>query len=94
MSVQIEIYTKSFCAYCQRAKDLLRIKGVAFTEYDITIDAEKAAEMRRRGAWQAVPGIFINNVPIGGCAELFHLDEQGELNTLLGLFTPPAESLH
>ncbi len=92
MHVQIEIYTKSFCSYCQRAKDLLRIKGVAFTEYDITADAEKAAEMHRRSAQRTVPGIFINNEPIGGCSELFALDEQGKLNPLLGLIISPAES--
>lgn len=94
MGARIEIYTKSFCAYCQRAKDLLRIKGVNFTEYDITADSEKAAEMQRRSARQTVPWIFINDVSIGGCSELFELDELGELNTLLGLFSPPVESLH
>jgi len=94
MNPRIEIYTKSFCTHCQRAKDLLRIKGVVFTEYDITTDAEKAGEMHRRSARQTVPGIFINDVPIGGCAELFELDEQGALNLLLGLIIPPVESLH
>lgn len=94
MNSQIEIYTKSLCTHCQRAKDLLRIKGVFFIEYDITTDVEKAGEMHRRSARQTVPGIFINDVSIGGCAELFDLDEQGKLNQLLGLVNPPVESLH
>jgi glutaredoxin 3 len=32
----IEIYTKSFCPYCARAKKLLQDKGAAFEEYEIS----------------------------------------------------------
>jgi glutaredoxin len=35
---RVEIYTKSYCPFCQRAKELLRIKGVAFIEHDVTTD--------------------------------------------------------
>lgn len=92
MSVKIEIYTKSYCAYCVRAKRLLRIKGVNFAEYDITDDALKAAEMQQRSQRETVPAIFINDIAIGGCAELFDLDERGELDLLLGIVNQPAGS--
>jgi glutaredoxin 3 len=92
MNVKIEIYTKLYCIYCQRAKELLRIKGVDFIEYDITDDQLKAAEMQQRNPRQTVPEIFINDAPIGGCSELFDLDERGALNPLLGLVTLPDES--
>jgi glutaredoxin 3 len=85
MSVKIEIYTKFYCAYCQRAKELLRIKGVNFVEYDITDDALKAAEMQQRSRRKTVPGIFIDNTSIGDCVDLFDLDERGDLDALLGL---------
>jgi glutaredoxin 3 len=85
MSVKIEIYTKVYCAYCQRAKELLRIKGVSFIEYDITDDELKAVEMQQRSRRKTVPGIFIDNAPIGDCADLFDLDEKGALDALLGL---------
>lgn len=84
MSTKIEIYTKPYCAYCDRAKELLRIKGVNFVEYDITDDQHKAAEMQQRSQSQQVPGIFINDTPIGGCIELFDLNEKGDLDSLLG----------
>ena len=84
----VEIYTKSYCPYCQRAKELLRIKGVNFTEYDITQDAVKEAEMRQRSGRQTVPEIFIGGVLVGGCSDLFDQDETGELDRLLGLRTP------
>lgn len=92
MSMKIEVYTKLYCAYCQRAKELLRIKGMDFIEYDITDDQLKAAEMQLRSQRQTVPGVFINDTLIGGCRELFDLDEQGELDVLLGQLTLPAES--
>ncbi len=85
MSVKIEIYTKHYCAYCQRAKELLRIKGMNFVEHDITDDHLKAAEMQQRSQRQRVPEILINNAPIGGCRELFDLDERGDLDALLEL---------
>ena len=93
MSVKIEIYTKIYCAYCQRAKELLRIKGVNYVEYDITDDQLKAAEMQQRSLLQTLPGIFINDAPVGGCTELFDLDEQGVLDNLLGLNLAPGEAL-
>ncbi len=88
MGISVEIYTKRNCAYCQRAKDLLRIKGVDFAEHDITNDLLMAAEMRHRSQRQAVPVIFVNDDLLGGCTELFDLDERGVLDDLLGLGFP------
>lgn len=91
MSAKIEIYTKLYCVYCQRAKELLRIKGVPYIEHDITNDQHKAAEMLQRGPLQTVPAVFINDAPIGSCKELFDLDEKGTLDLLLGM-TPASAS--
>jgi len=82
---RIEIYTKSYCPFCQRAKELLRIKGVPFIEHDITTDPLREREMRERSGRATVPEIFVDDVLLGGCDDLFELDEKGELNTLLGL---------
>ncbi len=81
----VEIYTKSYCPYCTRAKELLRIKGVSFTEYDVTADPVREQEMHTRSGRQTVPEIFIEGVLIGGCNELFELDERGELDQVLDL---------
>lgn len=80
---KVEIYTKEYCPYCQRAKELLRIKGVPFEEIDVTGHPEREAEMRQRSGRTTVPEIFINGHLIGGCDELFTLDEQGRLDRLL-----------
>ena len=81
--MKVEIYTKPFCPYCERAKELLRIKGVSFIEYVVNGDPVRAEELRRRGATAPPPGIFVADRLIGGCGELFELDERGELDRLL-----------
>jgi glutaredoxin 3 len=81
--MKVEIYTKPHCPYCERAKELLRIKGVAFVEYVISDDPARQAEMRRRGAGETFPGIFVADRLIGSCRELFELDESGALDRIL-----------
>jgi glutaredoxin 3 len=80
---KIELYTKSYCPFCRRAKELLQIKGVDFIEYDVTDDLDKEAEMRQRAGRKTVPEIFIDNQLVGGCDDLFSLDEKGDLDALL-----------
>jgi glutaredoxin 3 len=67
-----------------RAKALLRSKGVAFEEIDVTDDPELRAKMvKRSGGRRTVPEIFINGEIIGGCDELYELEQRGELDLLL-----------
>ncbi len=80
---QAEIYTKDYCPYCHRAKELLSIKGVSYIEYDVTKDSELEKLMQHRAGHHTVPQIFIDNKHIGGCDDLFALDEQGGLDSLL-----------
>lgn len=81
---KIEIYTKNYCSYCQRAKDLLRRKGVNFVEYDVTDDPAREQEMRERSGRVTVPEIFIDDALVGGCDNLFALEAQGSLDRMLG----------
>jgi glutaredoxin 3 len=84
IKAHVEIYTWQTCPYCIRAKVLLKWKGVKFTEYQI--DGDGAARVRmaeRANGRRSVPQIFINNHHIGGCDDLYQLDTQGQLDTLL-----------
>lgn len=82
---QVEIYTTLFCRHCHRAKALLQSKGIAFTEIDVMMDADRRAEMRERsGGRKTVPQVFIDGRAIGGADELADLDRQGKLDALLG----------
>jgi len=81
----VEIYTKEWCSYCDRAKDLLRAKGVAFTEIDVTGNAaNEKAMVARSGGRLTAPQIFIGGAGIGGSDELHALDSSGELDRMLG----------
>lgn len=84
MASNVEIYTQFGCPYCHRAKALLDAKGVPYTEYDVTMDTKKRAEMtaRKPGA-RTVPQIFIDDQAIGGCDDLHALDDAGKLDSLL-----------
>ena len=81
---KVEVYSTSYCPYCMRAKALLRSKRVEFDEIDVTDDPELRAKMvKRSGGRRTVPEIFINGQIIGGCDELYELEQSGELDQLL-----------
>ena len=84
MASNIEIYTWSSCPFCIRAKALLSRKAVEFTEYCIDGDSQAREEMAdRANGRRSLPQIFINNQHIGGCDDLFALESEGELDSLL-----------
>lgn len=81
---QVEVYSKFYCPYCHRAKALLNSKGVAFTEYDITMGGPKRAEMISRSDGRTtVPQIFIAGQHVGGSDDLAALEAAGQLDILL-----------
>jgi glutaredoxin 3 len=80
----ILIYTKASCPYCIAAKDLLRRKGVAFEEIDVTgRPAEQQAMSVKANGRRTVPQIFIGSTHVGGCDELYDLEAEGKLDPLL-----------
>lgn len=81
---EIVIYTRMFCGFCVAAKRLLKQKGVAFEEVDATMKPDLRAEMvARSGGGQTFPQILIDGRAVGGCTELYALDETGELDRLI-----------
>lgn len=80
----VEIYTSPTCGFCHAAKRLLRDKGVAFTEIDIRANPDRKPEMiNRAGGRMTVPQIFIGDTHVGGCDDLFALENRGGLDPLL-----------
>ncbi len=81
---QIDIYTTRYCPYCVRAKALLTRKGAAYTEIDVSGDADKRQEMiQRANGRMTVPQIFIGATHVGGSDELHALESAGKLDPLL-----------
>lgn len=83
MTSNIIIYSTSHCPYCIRAKELLKRKGVNFTEILIDQDDEKREEMIAKANRYTVPQIFINDLHIGGYDDLYALEISGKLTDLL-----------
>jgi glutaredoxin 3 len=80
----ITIYTKGWCPYCSAAKDLLKQKGATFTEIDIEKAPQKRQEMlQKANGRSSVPQIFIGERHVGGCDDLYALDDRGGLDPLL-----------
>jgi glutaredoxin 3 len=79
----VVMYTKSWCPYCERARALLKSKGVAFQEIDIEAQPGQREDMIARCAQYSVPQIFIGERHVGGSDELYELDAAGGLDPLL-----------
>ena len=83
---KVEIYTTVACPFCTRAVSLLSAKNIDFEKIDVTLSTAKRQAMRVRSNGQtSVPQVFINNDHIGGCDDLFRLDQAGHLDKLLAM---------
>ena len=81
----VEIYTKAFCPYCWRAKQLLDSKGVEYEEIAVDYGGERRQQMiQRANGRTTVPQIFIRDQHVGGCDELVALERAGKLDELVG----------
>jgi glutaredoxin 3 len=79
----ITLYVAAWCPYCQRAKQLLSQRGLAFSEIDVDGDAEFRAQMIERTGRRTVPQVFIGERHVGGCDDLVALEGSGELDRLI-----------
>ena len=80
----VRMYSTEWCPYCQRAKALLRQRGVeSFEDIRIDLEPERRAAMIEETGRYTVPQIFIGATHIGGCDDLVALDRSGRLAPLL-----------
>jgi glutaredoxin 3 len=80
----VVIYTRDWCSYSDAARALLERKGVAFEEINATGKSDLRAEMVERANGRSTfPQIFIGSTHVGGCDDLYELDEQGKLDAML-----------
>ena len=80
----IEIYTTRYCPYCNAAKALLKKKGAAYNEIDVSGDWEQREVMiERANGRMTVPQIFIGQTHVGGSDDLHALERAGKLDSLL-----------
>ena len=80
---KVVIYSSDWCPFCVRAKHLLESKGIAFEEIRVDGKPDVRAVMAKKAGRTSVPQIWIDELHVGGCDELFALERSGQLDPLL-----------
>lgn len=82
---EILIYTTNICPYCVMAKRLLDKKGASYIEINVDAQVGLREEMTRKTKRRTVPQIYIGDLHVGGFDELYALEQQKKLDSLLAL---------
>ncbi|KAJ3119159.1 hypothetical protein HK100_000454 [Physocladia obscura] len=83
---KIVVFSKSYCPYCKKAKDLLDSYGATYEQLELDMrddGADIQQYLAEKTGQRTVPNIFINQKQVGGCDDLFKLNAAGELKNLL-----------
>lgn len=91
--MQAEIWSKTTCPYCVKAKRLLTQLNIPFTEYVIGASASDLSPgqvyatrdqlLAKLPSAKTVPQIWINDTHVGGCDDLYAAQASGRLANLL-----------
>jgi glutaredoxin 3 len=79
----IVMYTTRFCPYCVSARGLLESKGWNYQDIPVDTDQGLRSEIMRKSGQQTVPQIWIGDQHVGGCDELFRLEADNQLETMV-----------
>ena len=82
-NMTIKVYTKDYCPYCDRAKQLLQQLGLDFEEVDLGTDQDKILALVEKTGMRTLPQIFIADKLIGGYSDLKVLVDSGKIQDLL-----------
>jgi glutaredoxin 3 len=80
----VKMYTTKVCPFCQRAKMLLKQRGVnSIDEIRVDLDPVQRDLMMQMTGRRTVPQIYIGDTHVGGCDDLIALDQRGGLLPML-----------
>lgn len=80
---KVTVYTMAYCPYCERAKQLLKSRGVAFDEVLVPEDDDAQWEaLEKRSGLKTMPQIFNGEELVGGYSDLAALDKSDGLASL------------
>ena len=80
---KILMYSGPMCNFCEAAKRLLNRNNLKFEVIDISEGTDIRDEMiKKSNGKTSVPQIFYKNHHIGGCDDLFKLNEKNGLEKL------------
>jgi glutaredoxin 3 len=80
---KVTVYTMNHCPYCERAKQLLKTRGVAYEEVRVAEDDDAMWDkLFERSGLKTMPQIFAGESLIGGYTDLAALDQSQGLDHL------------
>jgi glutaredoxin 3 len=83
---KVVVFSKSYCPYCTRAKNLLKEQGLEFTLFELDNmkqGSEIQSILKELSGQSTVPNIFINQKHVGGCDDLTKVVRNGKLKSFL-----------
>jgi len=80
---QVVLYGTRTCPYCYKAKKLLRVKHVHFSEILIDHNKDQQHEMIAKSGRCHVPQIFVGDKHVGSFHNMMELERQGLLDSML-----------
>jgi glutaredoxin len=79
--MHVEIYTRPGCGFCDKAKDLMNNKGIAYQEFKLDVDFTRAILSEKYSTAKTYPVMVVDGFYIGGFNEFKTIVEQSLRDT-------------
>jgi glutaredoxin 3 len=79
VSRRVILFSTDACNFCEHAKTLLSLRGVAFEEVNLGAHPELQTELASVTGRTSFPQIIVDGEPLGGLNELRAADKRGTL---------------
>lgn len=80
---EVVIYTMGYCPYCERAKALMKKRGVSFREVLVADDDDAEWDrLYRLSGMRTMPQIFVGDRLLGGYTDLAEQDHKDQLASM------------
>jgi glutaredoxin 3 len=83
MAAKVTVYTMDFCPFCERAKGLLKERGIAYEEINVPMSDEAQWDaLEKKTGMKTMPQILHGEKLIGGFSDLAAIDKKDRLESL------------
>jgi len=66
MAAKVIVFSTPSCIWCKKVKEYLKSINQNFTDIDVSKDIAARKDMIRKSGQEAVPQLWINNIPVVG----------------------------
>jgi glutaredoxin len=80
--IEVKMYSKDECPWCERAKSLLKLHNVSFDEIKIGRDITREKFLELIPNVRTVPQIFVGETRIGGFDDLSNAIKNGSFQNM------------